>query len=100
MNKTFVHTFLSFIVAFSLLAPAVVPLIKANDDTFVLIDFSEEESKKETKKEIEEKQVYFHDLGGLNSSSSTKDQTLNYAYFIVWHEGSSEIFLPPPERNS
>ncbi len=99
MNKSVVHTILSFVVAFSLLAPAIVPLLKVDGETIVWIDITEDESKKESKKEIEEKEVYFQDLTGFDSDDALDESLWNHAYFALWLEGSTEIILPPPEHN-
>ncbi|NNK18237.1 MAG: hypothetical protein HKP49_03730, partial [Maribacter sp.] len=57
--KSIILCILSFILAFAILAPSIMTLVGASDDRILVMDFSEEENKKEEKKEISEKDFFF-----------------------------------------
>ena len=90
-------------VIFSLFAPSVMPLLETAHTDIVVIDLTEEESKKESKKEnkkeLEEKEVYIEDLYDFENSLLALQ--LREASF--YKDGSSqfheEINLPPPEHS-
>ena len=86
------------IVIFSLFAPSVIPLLDCENDAIVLIDFTEEESKKENKKELEEKDVFFQDLNPNKDESGNDIAASNFYYLLKSSDFKHNIVLPPPER--
>lgn len=96
MKSIFLYI-LSFILAFAILAPSIITLVGASGDKILVMDFTEEENKKEEKKEISEKDFFFYrDFISLSSNYKEKS-TVSSAYFKGDYSYSIDIFLPPPE---
>ncbi|MEL6810722.1 MAG: hypothetical protein AAFP76_05260 [Bacteroidota bacterium] len=100
MKTNLIHSILTVLVVLSLFVPAVIPFIEVNEDAIVLLDITEEEQKKESKKELEEKVVYFQDLLNTFGSIDASEKKNSFHYSESLLEIHSEIHLPPPELNS
>lgn len=87
-------------LALSLWMPCVVCLVEHDADTLAFFDFSEEESKMEHKKEMDEKETFFLQFADGFKPVSSKKQRLFDDYFEYPKEVDREIFLPPPERRA
>ena len=88
---------LSLLLSVSILLPAVIAVVEHSVDITLNCDFGDEENKKEEKKEIDEKDIYFHSSSlQFNEKESPKNSALNdcndgnYSHHL-------EIQLPPPE---
>ena len=88
---------LSFIMAFAILAPSIITLVGANSDKILVMDFTEEENKKEEKKEISEKDFFFYRDFISPSSNYQEKFTVSNFCFEGDYSHSIDIFLPPPE---
>jgi len=89
--------FFSILVTLAIVAPSVATLLDLDKDTAILIDFNEEENKKEEKKELDEKDTFFH---AEFFSASTLEMTpfnLVSTYAKGYNTNTLEIFLPPPK---
>lgn len=97
MKPSLLHSFFSFMVVFSLLAPSVLPFVNSSEETLMLIDFSEDEQKKEQKKDLEEKEVYFESTNVGDNFDSNESGKMLFGYKETQVEVLTEILLPPPE---
>ncbi|MCH9661673.1 MAG: hypothetical protein K0U54_12280 [Bacteroidetes bacterium] len=97
MKPSLLHSFFSFMVVFSLLVPSVLPFINYSEETLMLIDFSEDEQKKEQKKDLEEKEVFFESAGLDNNLDGIDSGKSLFGYKETQVEVITEIILPPPE---
>ena len=96
MKSIFLYI-LSFILAFAILAPSIITLVGASGDKILVMDFTEEENKKEEKKEIPEKDFFFYrDFISLSSNYKEKS-TVSNIFLEGDYSHSIDIFLPPPE---
>ncbi|MDC8004836.1 hypothetical protein POV27_12300 [Aureisphaera galaxeae] len=95
--KSFAHSVVSFLVVFSLLVPSVAPFLKCDNELIISLDISDEESKKEHKKELD-KDVFFQDLIENPNLEEIISQKLFDNYGKSFTEVHQEIFLPPPEH--
>ena len=88
---------LSFLLTVAIIAPSVITLMEIDSKKIMLIDFNEEENKKEEKKEIGEKDFLFYtSMDGL-SLSEAKSSVLAEIYSKSSYKNLLEVFLPPPE---
>ena len=84
-------------MAFAILAPSIITLVGASSDKILVMDFTEEENKKEGKKEISEKDFFFY-RDFISPSSNYKEKiTVSSVCFESDYSHSINIFLPPPE---
>ena len=84
-------------MAFAILAPSIITLVGASSDKILVMDFTEEENKKEGKKEISEKDFFFY-RDFISPSSNYKEKiTVSSVCFESDYSHSIDIFLPPPE---
>lgn len=82
------------------MAPSVITLLDIENKTELVMDFNEEDNKKEEKKENKVKDFFLSfqnsTLTDLNEmSSKVSSYYLESNYFF-----SNSIFLPPPEHTS
>ena len=97
MFKSFLHIFMAFMLTLSILAPAMVDVLLLDVTIEMVENSGDEESKKESKKEIEEKQFFYENLA-LASLLKFSDQDLrNHYYLNARYLAASEIPLPPPK---
>ena len=97
MNKSLVLFIVCSVLSFSILAPSVCTLLEISVETS-LVSEADDESKKKSEKELEEKQW---DAPRSTSPFLAVQQpvTNNYgAFVIVPGIGASEVTSPPPER--
>lgn len=98
MIKSIIHIFLSTLLITAILAPSVVTLIDIDCKSLSLMELSDDESKKENKKEFSEKNVFFHILeNGISPLLSLKTST-NPFYLEKRYTHIQDIFLPPPKH--
>lgn len=84
-------------MAFAILAPSIISLVGASSDKILVMDFTEEENKKEGKKEISEKDFFFYRDFISPSSNYKENITVSSVCFESDYSHSIDIFLPPPE---
>ena len=96
MKSIFLYI-LSFLLAFAILAPSIITLVGANYDKILVMDFTEEENKKEEKKEISEKDFFFYRDFISPLSNYKEKSTVSNIYFEGDYSHSIDILLPPPE---
>lgn len=95
--KIFIQHILNVLVIFSLLAPAVLPLIEGVDSIFMVVEINEENQKKESKKELSEKDFFVPGSHLPTTSQFTGSSAENFAYLEKHLTVATEIDLPPPE---
>jgi len=95
--KSILLLILSFILAFAILAPSIITLVGASSDKILVMDFTEEENKKEEKKEISDKDFFFHSNFVSPTLNYKETLTVSNACFEGDYSHSMDIFLPPPE---
>lgn len=96
-NNSILHLILMGLVICSLFAPSILPILSADKDKVVAIDMNEEENKKETQKELDEKDIFFDvELHPVNSKVYLSSVLVTF-YAEGESEHSNEILLPPPE---
>ena len=82
----------------AILAPAVITLMELEPNSSLVMDFNEEENQKEEKKEINEKDIFFHTW--LVYVNPFYDPSSHYTstYLDPFYSNTVEVFLPPPEQ--
>ena len=85
-------------VIFSLFAPSVLPLLPMDTDGVVAIEIIEEENKQESKKELEEKDVFFESELVSSDFYQEFDDALASYYKLNSSDHAMEIPIPPPEH--
>jgi hypothetical protein len=85
-------------VIFSLIAPSVVPFFQTEQDTVLSVDLTEEENKKDSSNELEEKNVYFERLTIYPSPEMEISPSVTIFYHADLSDHMDEIILPPPEH--
>lgn len=96
--KSSVIILLSLLLTTAIVAPSVITLIKLDNNTALFIDFNEEENKKEGKKEISEKDVFFHTWSNYTHSLENSPSNFISTYVEGSYTNSLEIFLRPPRH--
>ncbi|WP_265200550.1 hypothetical protein [Aureitalea sp. L0-47] len=90
-------------VIFSLLAPAIIPLVVDDISQIAIIEINEEENKENKKQqntsELEEKQVYFQDLQVHENTLIGILMARASHYLDGSNQFHPEIILPPPEHS-
>ena len=81
----------------AILAPSIITLVGASGDKILVMDFTEEENKKEEKKEISEKDFFFNRDFISPPSDYNETITVSSLCFVGDYSHSIDIFLPPPE---
>ncbi|MBX2826581.1 MAG: hypothetical protein KTR22_00355 [Flavobacteriaceae bacterium] len=96
--KALSHNVISFLVVLSLLVPSVAPFLECDSELIISMEISDDESKKEHKKELDEKEVFFQEL--TNNDSFDDHPTVKlFGHYLESHfQVDQEIFLPPPEH--
>ncbi|NHF58872.1 hypothetical protein FK220_005945 [Flavobacteriaceae bacterium TP-CH-4] len=95
--KAFFLLLVSFLLVTAILTPSITTLIGADNDTPLVMDFSEEENKQGEKKEISEKDLFFHlNFIAVSSRHWQKPNSSSY-YLEVDYSHSVDVFLPPPK---
>ena len=88
---------LSFFLATAILAPSIIVLCGIDSDTDLVMDFGEEEHKKEEKKEVNEKDFLFSfDFDAFTTLKSTTNKVSSF-YQEKDYSFLRTIFLPPPK---
>lgn len=96
--KSSIIILLSLLLTTAIVAPSVITLIKLDKDTALFIDFNEEENKKEEKKEISEKDVFFYTWSNYTHSIESTPSNFISTYIEGCYTNSLEIFLRPPRH--
>ena len=96
-NSIFLQKVFMVLVIFSLFTPSVVPLLQWDNDFAVVVEILEEEPKKETKKELEQKDVFFESLAVTSNFHIAEQMAIASYYRLNTSDFSKEIPLPPPE---
>jgi len=91
---------LSLIVIVSLLGPSILPLFEGSDDAVVMADFLEEETQKETEKDNNDKEVYYHDYLNFQQVKTTSDSFKFHEQDFFITKAIFDIIIPPPKYNS
>lgn len=81
----------------SLLAPVVLPYMDSCQDGMEKIELSEKEGKKEHKKELEEKKLFFEQLVAHPSQFTDMQALADSRVLLSYQQIHHEIVLPPPE---
>ncbi len=89
---------LSFLLATAILAPSVVTLFGLDAYSGLVMEFGEEENKKEEKKEVGEKDFLFDLSPDPLASKLVDESTISNFYIEGNYAHSADIFLPPPEH--
>ena len=84
----------------SILVPSVLPFLEYDNDILITMDLTDEESKKEHKKELNEKEVFFQEVSDNVSLEELSSHKLFNHYLASLIEVPQEIFLPPPEHKA
>lgn len=98
--KSYFLVILSLLLATAILAPAVITLIDIDEKRALVIDFNEEENKKEESKEVSEKDFFYSLKFMPFSEKNVVKSKVSRFYFEGDYHHSMDIFLPPPEHNS
>lgn len=96
MNKSLVLFIVCSVLSFSILAPSVCTLLEISVETSIVKEV-DDESKKKSEKELEEKQW---DAPRSNGAFLAFEQRINNNYganIIDRGIGASEVTSPPPE---
>lgn len=98
MVKSFTFSFLATMLVISILAPSIEALCTSDYDTVVVMDINEEENnQQESKKDIDEKELFFSNYLFVDYFSQLKNETKNIPFLVSFIDYSLEIVLPPPE---
>ena len=97
-NNSLLQNIFMVLVIFSLFAPSIVPLLQWDNDIVVATEIMEEESKKETKKEIEENDVFFESLSGFSNFGINPEEVRTSYQMVNASDYAAEILIPPPEQ--
>ena len=102
--KQFSQYILTVLVIFSLFAPAAIPFIDDDRVDLIVLNPVEEEHKQDNKlknlKDLEEKQVFFERLNGIESEFLSLQQNLDLHYLEDISEFHIQVNYPPPEHRS
>ena len=96
--KSSVIILLSLLLTTAIIAPSIITLMKFDNDTALYIDFNEEENKKEEKKEINEKDVFFNTWSNHTHTTTSTSSNFISTYIEGCYTNSLEIFLRPPRH--
>jgi len=96
-NKLLQNIFMVMVI-FSLFAPSIVPLLQWDNDMVAATEIIEEESKKETKKEIEENDVFCESLSGFSDFGFNLEEVGISYQMVDASDYAAEILIPPPEQ--
>jgi hypothetical protein len=89
---------LSFLLSLSILGPSFLALIDSHSDIEVALELGEEENKKESKKELDEKKTFFESYS-MSIIAKKCNLRLRNNYFLH-HYGNHiiDVQSPPPEQ--
>ncbi len=80
------------------MGPSVLMLVSNMiQEQKIVVDFGEEESKKENKKELDEKNTFFETLEIEGYTIIKNSKKGNYLYLVKKYMLAQEIVSPPPE---
>ena len=96
MKKTFLRRTCLFMILFALLAPVVLPYLECHEG-MEQIELTDQEGKKEHKKELEEKKLFFEQLIAEPSQFSQMQALADSRVMLSYQQIHHEIVLPPPE---
>jgi len=86
-----------FMILFALLAPVVLPYMENCQDGIEQIELTDKEGKKEHKKELEEKKLFFEQLVAHPSEFTDMQALVDSRVMLSYQQIHHEIVLPPPE---
>ncbi|MBV1922543.1 MAG: hypothetical protein KUG68_00790 [Flavobacteriaceae bacterium] len=97
MSKTLIATLFSTFLIISIMAPVVVSCMDLNVEALSYGDFSDEEKKGKSEKDVAEKDLI--DIESLYSERLVFEEKalMNYFYLNINQAYTSKILLPPPE---
>ncbi len=87
----------AFMLVFSILAPSVLVIVESEDGMVTVCDHTEEENKKENKKELDEKDIFFQIDNAISAFSGNQEITRPPSYLNSYNSLQQKIILPPPE---
>ncbi|MGB3150853.1 MAG: hypothetical protein WBB27_09335 [Maribacter sp.] len=95
--KSALTILLSFLLTGAILVPTLVTLIELENDSSFVMDFNEEENKKEEKKELNKNGVFSYTWVTNILLYEKPLQYYTSAHIASYFCNTLEIFLPPPE---
>lgn len=92
------HIILVIVLSISIVTPSVVTLCNDHFDIEVSSDLGENDTEKENKKELEEKDTFFENFV-FPQLTILEEQDAQHSAYSSWQSAHSiEIQLPPPKR--
>lgn len=86
------------ILSFSIVAPSVVSLWNDHYDIEISTDLGEEDTKKESKKELEEKDTFLEVFVTPELAIIEYSRLYNNAYQLDKYSFTADITVPPPQE--
>ncbi|MEO0525599.1 MAG: hypothetical protein AAFZ89_00140 [Bacteroidota bacterium] len=91
------HLIISLLLIVSVLAPSVVTLFDTKTKTMMVVDFNDEENKKEGKKEVNEKDFLFYAAFEATHFQDPQKESFTSFFLRKYSCTITEILVPPPE---
>ncbi|QLG45501.1 hypothetical protein [Costertonia aggregata] len=89
---------LSLVLTMTVVAPAIIQLMKSGNDTFIITDFNEEKDSTKEKKELSEKNHFINNYSNIIVPAATTLYRHSAQYVENYRRFDIEIFLPPPKH--
>ncbi len=95
--KQTAHIIMVVLLSLSIVTPSVLSIYSDHYDIEISKDLGEDDTQKESEKEIEEKDAFFESFITLQIVALEHTERVNYSYSLGESYFTAEIHLPPPK---
>lgn len=96
--KKWSHIIIVIMLSTSIVTPSVISIWNDHYDIEISNDLGEDDTQKETKKELEEKDTLFESFVTPQLASMEQMKCYNSSYFLLESSFTADIHLPPPKE--